>query len=127
MVLIVLDVFLVADFLLDSIPWDGFITMKKNTPFGGNSCFFFWVVFVEAPEANLFMSGLNVALAILTMRRASIRSANRQSLCVNEVKNAASVTDGKISLSSLDPGAPTSVPVGKYMQLIQLLGCPVGS
>eukprot|EP00434_Breviolum_minutum_P033748 symbB.v1.2.029864.t1/scaffold3314.1/size59232/1 len=31
-----------------------------------------------------------------------------QSLCVNEVKNAASVTDGKISLSSLDPGAPTS-------------------
>lgn len=31
-----------------------------------------------------------------------------QALCVAEVKNAASVTDGKISLSSLDPGAPTS-------------------
>ena len=54
-------------------------------------------------------SGLIIGIAALLPYRAipKIKSL-AQSLCVAEVKNAASVTDGKISLSSLDPGAPTS-------------------
>eukprot|EP00438_Fugacium_kawagutii_P011828 Skav206996 [mRNA] locus=scaffold3805:96731:107055:+ [translate_table: standard] len=41
-----------------------------------------------------------------------------ESLCVAEVRNAASVTDGKISLSSLDPGAPTSDLPAPFLTMI---------
>ena len=119
MVLMVLDLCLVADFLLDSIPWDENSHHEKKTPNLGNRCFF-WV-FVEAPNLLIYScQGCPVALAI-PIDASCFHRSKPQSLCVNEVKNAASVTDGKISLSSLDPGAPTSVPVRKYISCLDVL------